>query len=126
MKKLENREQDIQDIVIKENFTANGPSGKWYQGASEGNLAFWMVHTGTVTVANIQESADGAIEITWLVTDQFDYQPDWGNSGQRDGLSYWAYNVYASVIHPLYHGVLGARQIPISAKWNETRYPTPQ
>ena len=107
-------------------FTANGPGRNWYQGARDGNLAFWMVHTGTLSATNIQVSADGAIGITWVVTDQFDYQPDWGNSGQRDGLSYWAYNCYASVIHPLYHGVLGARQVPISASWNETKYPSPQ
>ncbi|HMN15759.1 MAG TPA: hypothetical protein PKD55_25870, partial [Bellilinea sp.] len=107
-------------------FTANGPGRNWYQGARDGNLAFWMVHTGTLSATNIQVSADGTIEITWVVTDQFDYLPDWGNSGRRDGLSYWAYNSYASVIHPLYNGVLGARQVPISASWNETKYPSPQ
>jgi hypothetical protein len=126
MKKFENQEQDIQQIKISSSFTANGPGGNWYQGARDGNPAFWMVHTGILSAANIQVSANRAIEITWVVTDQFDYQPDWGNSGRRDGLSYWAYNCYASVIHPLYHGVLGARQVPISASWNETKYPTPQ
>ena len=123
--KSEYREQDFQLDDISDSFTANGPSRSWSQAAKEGNHAFWMVHTGTVSATDIQVSADGTIETTWVVTDQFDYLPDWGNSGQRDGFSYWAYNGYASVIYPLYNGVLCAKQqVPTNASWDETKPPT--
>jgi hypothetical protein len=109
---------------LEDKFTANGPSRSWSQAALEGNPAFWMAHTGKVSATDINVSADGTIDLTWVVTDNFDYIPDWGNSGGRDGSSYWAYNIFATVVYPIYNGVLGAKeQVPVNAKWDETRPP---
>ncbi len=82
-----------------------------------------MVHTATVAATDINVSADGTIDLTWVVTDNFDYVPDWGNSGARDGASRWAYNIFATVVYPIYNGVLGAENVPVNAQWHETRPP---
>jgi len=115
-------EQAFTHKDISDQFTANGPSGSWSQAAREGNSAFWMAHTGNVSATDINVSADGTMELTWVVSDNFDYIPDWDNSGGRDGSSYWAYNIFATIVNPIYNGVLGAKkQVPVNAKWDETR-----
>lgn len=83
-----------------------------------------MAHTGTVSATDIEVSANGTIDTTWVISDNFDYIPDWRNQGNRDGFSYWAYNSFATIIYPIYNGVLGAKkQVPVNAKWDETRLP---
>ena len=94
-------------------FTANGPSRDKYQAAQEGNQAFWMVHSATVSATNIQVSADGTISLTWVVTDIFDYRPEMDR-----GLS--DYNFFAVLVYPFYYGLLGAEDVPTIAEWDET------
>jgi len=109
---------------LEDQFTANGPNRSWSQAARAGNPAFWMVHTGNLSATDINVSANGTMEITWVVSDNFDYIPDWDNSGDRDGSSYWAYNIFATIIYPIYNDVLDAKeQVPVNAKWDETISP---
>ncbi|NPV85710.1 MAG: RHS repeat-associated core domain-containing protein, partial [Anaerolineae bacterium] len=100
---------------ISENFTANGPGRKWWLAALEGNQAFFMVHTGTLSATNTTVAADGTISTTWIISDNFDYLPDFKNHGFDE------YNFFAVLIYPVYNVLLGAaEQYPTSASWQET------
>ncbi len=104
-----------------EGFTANGPDGNWVTGAVTRNPSFWMVHTANLYATNTHVSADGTISTTWKVEDQFDYLPAWDDDF-RTGASYWAYNGFAQLISPIYHGLLQAEPLSTNACWNKT-YP---
>jgi hypothetical protein len=101
---------DLEDI--SDSFTANGPSGDWYQAASEGNPAFWMVHSGTLSATDINVSADGTISLKWVITDIFDYKPEMDR-----GFS--SYNIFAVLIYPYYYIVADAEDVPTDAEWDE-------
>jgi hypothetical protein len=104
-------------------FTANGPSGNFLQAAGEGNPAFWMVHTGSISATDTKVSADGTISTTWKVDDHFDYIPDWTgriDELKTDPVRYFAYNGFAQLIAPLYHGILNADPYQTNAYWDET------
>ena len=96
-----------------ERFTANGSSGNWEQAAKEFNQAFWMVHTAIVSTTDTRVAADGTITTTWVVSDDFDYLPDFRNKGLE-------YNFFAVLISFGYNVVLGAKtQYPTTATWTE-------
>jgi len=109
-------------ISEPEGFTANGPDENWVTGALTGNPSFWMVHTANLYATNTHVSADGTISTTWKVEDQFDYLPAWGDHF-RTGSSYWAYNGFAQLIAPIYHGLLQAEPLSTNACWNQTHPP---
>lgn len=109
-------------ISEPEGFTANDPDGNWVTGAVTGNPSFWMVHTANLYATNTHVSADGTISTTWKVEDQFDYLPAWGDHF-RTGASYWAYNGFAQLIAPTYHGLLQAEPLSTIACWNQTHPP---
>jgi RHS repeat-associated protein len=103
---------------LSDKFTANGPSGHWYQAPLDGGQAFWMVHTAILSATNIKVSADGTTSLTWKVSDQFDYL-----QSKDKGL---AYNTGALLSYPIYNGLLGAKkQFPTNAEWNQTIPPPP-
>jgi hypothetical protein len=111
--KSEYGEQDFSLKDISDKFTANGSTGKWYQAAWEGNQAFFMVHTGSLSATNIRVSADGTISTTWVVTDKFDYIPN-AEKG------FW-YNFFAVPTYFFYNIVGDAEeQYPTNAYWDET------
>jgi hypothetical protein len=114
-----------ESISEPKDFTANGPDGNWVTGALTGNPSFWMVHTGTLYATNTSVSTDGTISTTWNIEDKFDYLPDW-REDFRTGASYWAYNSFAQIIAPIYHGLLGAKPVPTNACWNQTIPPPPR
>jgi hypothetical protein len=106
-----------------EDFTANGPDGNWLTGARTGNPSFWMVHTANLFATYTKVTADGTISTTWKVEDQFDYIPDW--EGRVEGLKtdpvrYFAYNGFAQLIAPIYHGLLQATPYRTYAYWDDT------
>ncbi len=103
----------------KENFTANGGSGIWWKGALERNQAFYMIHTGSLYATNTKVSTDGTIVTTWKIEDQFEYLPAWEDTF-RQGANYWAYNGYAQIVAPIYHGLFRAKPFPTNAYWDET------
>jgi RHS repeat-associated protein len=114
------------DKIESTNFTANGPDKQWTSGFKNGNQAFFMVHTGTLSATNVQVYADGTISARWIIEDQFDYLPDW--VGRIDDLfenpgSYFAYNVGAELVSSIYHDRLGADPYPTNAYWNEITPP---
>jgi RHS repeat-associated protein len=97
---------------VSDQFTANGPSGNWVVAAGTGNPAFWMVHSATISATKITVSADGTISTTWHIHDKFDFIPGPNHS---DG-----YNFLASIIHPIYNGLLHAEETyPTDAYWDE-------
>jgi hypothetical protein len=107
----------LKDITDPNGFTANGPSGDWHQAAREGNQAFWMVHSGSISATNIKVSADGTISTTWHIHDYFDFIPGPDHSEE--------YNSWASKVHYIYNEILGAEEsYPTDTYWNETIPPT--
>jgi len=109
----------IPDGKAWDDFTANGPSKKWYIGFVTGDEGFRMVHTATLYATNTKVSKDGTISTTWKVDDNFDYLPAWSDHS-RKGLHYWAYNIGAAVSSPIYNGLLGAKkQIQTNAYWDD-------
>jgi hypothetical protein len=95
-------------------FTANGPSGDWRQAALENNQAFFMVHTGSLSATKTSVGADGTLTTRWVVSDTFDYTPDFNGHG-------FAYNFFAVPIHLIYNTLLGAEErLPTNAYWDET------
>ncbi len=109
-------------ISKPEGFTANGPDENWVTGALTGNPSFWMVHTANLYATNTIVSEDGTISTTWIIEDQFDYLPAWDDHF-RTGASYWAYNSFAQLIAPIYHGLLQAEPLSTKACWNQTHPP---
>jgi hypothetical protein len=100
------------DDISTGQFTANGPSRNFKQAAKEGNPAFWMVHTGELSATNTKVSADGTITTTCHIHDKFDFIP--GPEHNQ------FYNFCATIIHPIYNGLLGAKEsYPTDAYWNE-------
>ena len=105
---------DNDNVDMDEPFTANGPSGVWWQAAKDFNQAFWMVHTATVSASNVRIDVDGTISLTWDVSDSFDYIPDWDR-----GFGY--YNIFAVICSYGYNDILGAvEQYSTHASWQET------
>ena len=102
-------------------FTAGDVNGKWYLGAITGNSSFYMVHTAELDATNVSVSANGTISTTWEVVDNFDYLPAWDDHETRPKLAnYLSYNLYATVVGGIYHGLLGAEQdLSTNAYWNE-------
>jgi hypothetical protein len=98
--------------VPSKQFTADGPSGDWNQAATTGNPAFWMVHTGEISATNTNVSGNGTISTTWHIQDQFDFIPGPDHSD--------TYNKWASIIHPIYNGLLHAEEtFPTDAYWKQ-------
>lgn len=113
-------------ISEPEDFTANGPDGNWVTGAIKGNPSFWMVHTATLYATNAKVSANGTITATWRIDDKFDYIPDWKgriSELRSDPVRYFAYNGFAQLIAPLYHGLLQAPPYRTNAYWDQTHPP---
>jgi hypothetical protein len=103
---------------IWDTFTANGPSGDWQQAGLENNQAFFMVHTGNLSATNTSVTEDGTILTTWVVSDSFDYIPDFRKKG-------FAYNFYAVPTYFVCNLVLGAEdRLSTSASWQETIPPS--
>jgi hypothetical protein len=105
-------------------FTAGDINGSWVLGALTGNPSFYMVHTAILYDTNTRVSANGTISTTWEVRDNFDYIPAWGDHTTRPNLlNYLAYNIGATLVSPIYYGLLGAKpQIPTTANWDQTIY----
>jgi hypothetical protein len=111
--KPEYGEQSYSLNDISDTFTANGPSGNWKQAAMEGNQAFWMVHSATISATNIKVTADGTISTTWHIHDDFDFVPGPTRSDE--------YNSWATKIHRIYNEILGAEEsYPTDAYWEDT------
>jgi RHS repeat-associated protein len=103
------------ELSPSEPFTADGPSGDWVQAATEGNQAFWVVHSGSVSADDVTVSADGTISATWHIQDDFDFIPGPDHSVP--------YNIIASIVNPLYSGLFGAKKsYRIDVHWKQT-YP---
>lgn len=110
--KPEYREQPFsinEDITAR--FTADGPSGNWKQAFWEGNQAFFMVRNADISATNTNVSADGTISTTWHTDDKFDFIP--GPNRSKD------YNYFASIIYPIYNGLLRAESYQTEAHWNQ-------
>jgi RHS repeat-associated protein len=114
----EYRKQAYSNVDVSDSFKADGPSGNWKQAAWEGNQAFWMVRHGDISATNIKVSADGTINTTWHIHDNFNFIP--GPDRSKD------YNKYATIVHFIYNDVLRAEEsFPTDAYWNETITPPP-
>jgi len=73
-----------------------------------------MVHTGTLSATDTSVAADGTFSTTWVVSDNFDYLPDFEGHG-------FACNFFAVPIHFVYYIVLGAEDLlPTNAYWDLT------
>jgi RHS repeat-associated protein len=102
-------------------FTAGSVDGSWVKGALTGNPSFWMVHTGTLYATNTKVYKNGTISTTWKVEDSFDYIPDWAHRDLRPNLpNYLAYNIFAQIVSPIYHGLLQAKPFTTNAYWQQT------
>jgi RHS repeat-associated protein len=122
--RYQKEEFDLEVVKTDDSIHANGPSKKWYIAFIQGNQAFFMVHTAEMSAINTHVDADGTIHTTFCIEDQFDYYPAWierkDEINPKKILDYLAYNITASIIAPMYHGLLGADSFPTNAIWGET------